>query len=304
MSASQTLRVGVHPQSPAGPLLQRAPALQDVRDALGSDVALVAYAHGTQTPEHFLGQRIDVGLTGATPPLTIQAAGADIVYLGVGQPRPDSGALVVPTDSPIRSVADLRERRVGFAVGSWHSAFVALALDAQGLGYEQIQAVSYVQTGGRLDPSRVDAWVARPEDIDSPEVRVLVRSGSLWSNRSVVFARRSALTDEAGVARAARLLTALQATGLWLGRHPDAAAALLEDISPVGRAALQRGFEIQPGAEGLSRPGADFLQEQQRAADVLSRAGVFAPIALAPTLDAPLLDQVWGRVAEANAPVH
>lgn len=302
MSASETLRVGVHPQSPSGPLLQRAPALQSARDALGSDVVLVAYAHGTQTPEHFLDQRIDVGLTGATPPLTIQAKGADIVYLGIGQPRPDSGALVVPADSPIRSVADLRDRRVGFAVGSWHSAFVALALDAHGLGYEQIQPVSYVQTGGRLDPSRVDAWVARPEDIDSPDVRVLVRSGALWSNRSVVFARRSALADEAGVARAARLLTALHATGLWLGRNPADAATLLEDISPVGRAALQRGFAIQPGAERLSRPDTDFLREQQRAADVLSRAGVFAPITLAPTLDAPLLDQIWSRVTETAAP--
>lgn len=295
MSQTEKIRVGIHPQSPAGPALLHAPALQAQRDALASDFLFFEYGHGTQTPDHFLAERIDIGLTGATPPLTIQALGGEVVYLATGQARPNSGALVVPADSSIQTIGDLIGKRIGFAVGSWHSAFVALALDSHQLGYEQITPVSYVDTSGRLDRTRVDAWVARPEDIDASDVRILLRSGDVWSNRSVVFARRHTLQD-AHLPALARLIEALDAAGQWLGRHPAEAAALLESISPVDKAALQRGFEVQPQAEYLSRPDRAFRDEQQHAADLLAQAAVFQPIDLQATLPNDTLDALWTRI--------
>ncbi|WP_371423088.1 ABC transporter substrate-binding protein [Tardiphaga sp.] len=278
-----SVKVGIHPQSPAGPILLRAPAFAGIREALRSEVEWVYYGHGTQTPKQFADGTIDVGLTGATPPIAIQAAGQDITYLAVGQPRPHSGAIVVPAASPVRDLAGLVGRRIGFALGSWHTAFVALALDGIGRSFRDIIPVSFVDSQGRVDPASVDAWVARPEEIDDPALRVLVAVGDVWSNRSVSFVRSEI------AARAprtlAKIVTALDQAGRWLGQNPREAAALLEDGSPVGRDALERGIRRQTGAEGLSVADDDFRSEQQRVADVLAQAGVLRSVRLSDAIN-------------------
>ncbi|MES2029776.1 MAG: ABC transporter substrate-binding protein [Pseudomonadota bacterium] len=278
-----SVKVGIHPQSPAGPILLWAPAFAGIREALRGEVEWVYYGHGTQTPKQFADGAIDVGLTGATPPIAIQAAGQDITYLAVGQPRPHSGAIVVPAASPVRDLAGLVGRSIGFAVGSWHTAFVALALDGIGRSFRDIIPVSFVDSQGRVDPASVDAWVARPEEIDDPALRVLVAVGDVWSNRSVSFVRSEI------VARAprtlAKIVTALDQAGRWLGQNPREAAALLEDGSPVGRDALERGIRRQTGAEGLSVADDDFRSEQQRVADVLAQAGVLRSVRLSDAIN-------------------
>lgn len=292
------VRIGIHPQSPAGPVLLHAPELASVRQALDGLVTWVEYAHGTQTPHQFTQNLIDVGLTGATPPLTIQSGGEDIVYLAVGQARPDSGAIVVPEHSPVSSLSDLAGKRIGFAVGSWHSAFVALALDTVGLSYKDITPVSFVETEGRVDPSRVDAWVARPEEIGLPGYRVLLRSGEVWSNRSVTFARRSVVQSHSRAL--ATFIAALDAAGRWMGQHPAEAGALLGQISPVNADAIARGIRAQTQAEGLSFPDATFYDEQQRAASLLADAGVFAPVRVNEARD-PAVIRIWESAQELRA---
>lgn len=294
---SRRIRIGIHPQSPAGPVLLRAPAFEAARQALADEVEWVWYAHGTMTPAQFASGAIDVALTGATPPITIQAAGADIVYLAVGQPRPRSGAIVVPKDSPVQRLEQLAGRRIGFAVGSWHTAFVALALDGAGRSFRDITPVSFVDSAGRVDPSAVDAWVARPEEIDAPDLRTLVAVGDVWSNRSVSFARREAVARAPAVL--GRFVAALDAAGRWLGRHPAEAAALLEQGSPVARDALERGIRQQSGAEGLGPADAAFAQEQQRVADVLAAAGVLAGVRIGDAVDNGSA-AVWAHAQEAR----
>jgi len=287
-----SVKVGIHPQSPAGPVLLRSPAFAGLRHALRNEVEWVYYGHGTQTPRQFADGAIDVGLTGATPPITIQSAGHEITYLAVGQPRPNSGAIVVPVDSRLRTLEELVGRRIGFALGSWHTAFVALTLDRIGRSYRDIVPVNFVDTQGRADPAMVDAWVARPEEIDDPSVRPLVRVGEIWSNRSVIFARGD--VSKRAPETLARVVGALDAAGRWLGANPAEAAALLEDGSPVGRDALERGIRRQTTAEGLSSADAAFAAEQQHVADVLAKAKVLQPVRLADSVN-ELSQVIWKR---------
>ncbi|ADO07888.1 Putative aliphatic sulfonates-binding protein precursor (plasmid) [Pantoea vagans C9-1] len=55
---------------------------------------------------------IDLAATGDAPPTFAQAAQADLVYLGHSPANPKTEAIVVPADSPIKSVADLKGKRV------------------------------------------------------------------------------------------------------------------------------------------------------------------------------------------------
>ncbi|MCQ4380178.1 ABC transporter substrate-binding protein, partial [Clostridioides difficile] len=67
---------------------------------------------GPQLREARNASSIDFGYTGAPPPVFAQAAGVPFVYVGAEPPAPHNEAVVVKADSPIRSVAGLRGKKI------------------------------------------------------------------------------------------------------------------------------------------------------------------------------------------------
>src|SRR2546430_11255786 len=50
-----------------------------------------------------------------------QAAGRDLLYVGAEPPKPESSAILVPSDSPLRTLADLKGDRKSTRLNSSHS---------------------------------------------------------------------------------------------------------------------------------------------------------------------------------------
>src|SRR5690242_15598360 len=117
---SNPITIGVHPNNPALFFLSHL----DLVDARWH-----RYTGGTTTGELLADGTIDVGGTGATPPIADQAAGLPVVYLAHSDPRPAHGTLLVTPDSEIQDVADLKGRRVALGIGSWQTLLLATALD-------------------------------------------------------------------------------------------------------------------------------------------------------------------------------
>lgn len=102
---------------------------------------------------------VDIGAVGDTPPIFAQAAGAKLVY--VASTPASQNAILVPKDSPIKTVAALKGKRVAFGKGSSSHALLVRALAHAGLAPKDITEVHLAPadataafTGGR-----VDAWV-------------------------------------------------------------------------------------------------------------------------------------------------
>lgn len=101
---------------------------------------------------------IDIGAVGDTPPIFAQAAGAKVVYVAA---YPAAGnAILVPKDSPIKTVADLKGKRVAVAKGSNSHAFTVRALAHVGLGLKDIEPVflAPADATAAFNAGRVDAW--------------------------------------------------------------------------------------------------------------------------------------------------
>ena len=82
---------------------------------------------------------IDFGTTGEAPPIFAQAAGAPIVYVGYEPPAPEAEAILVPKDSPLKRVADLKGKNIALNKGSNVHYLLVKALEKAGVAYSDIK---------------------------------------------------------------------------------------------------------------------------------------------------------------------
>ncbi|MGO4831629.1 PhnD/SsuA/transferrin family substrate-binding protein, partial [Rhizobiaceae sp. 2RAB30] len=99
----------------------------------GVAVKWVEFTAGPPLVEALNVGSIDVGWVGDAPPIFGQAAGSAIVYAAALPSNGQGEAIFVKTGSPIRSVADLKGKKVGVGKGtSAHNLLVA-ALEKEGI---------------------------------------------------------------------------------------------------------------------------------------------------------------------------
>jgi sulfonate transport system substrate-binding protein len=287
-----TVTVGVHPSNTSLFVLRRNGILEELLDDRGATVRWVDYEDGRRTAELLGAGEIDFGGTGNTPPLQAQADGLDVVYVAVSEPRPAHGVLVVHADSPIRTVADLRGRRVALAEGSYQTTLLAFALDQVGLGYDDVVRVPAPQGEGRrlFEAREVDAWVGGDPELAEAQragdLRELVDTAAVHSNRSVWFARRAFAEGRPELLDA--VVTALQQSDAWIEAHAREAAQVFARDVPGSPSVDSWEAALRRRPWGPRPVSEDFVAEQQRAADLLARHGILSrQIVVADAVPAP-----------------
>lgn len=109
--------------------------------AQGVAVRWIEFPGGPQMLEALNVGSIDFGNVGEAPPIFAQAAGADFVYIANEPPSPTAEAIVVRKDSPAKSVADLKRRRVALNKGSNVDFLFLELIDKAGLKPGDIEIV-------------------------------------------------------------------------------------------------------------------------------------------------------------------
>jgi sulfonate transport system substrate-binding protein len=123
-------------------------------------VKWVEFPAGPQLLEGLNVGAIDVGFVGEAPPIFAQAAGARFVYVGNDPAAPLAEALVVPKESAVKSVADLKGKRVALNKGSNVHYLLVKLLEKNGLKYSDITPVFLPPADARaaFEKGAVDAW--------------------------------------------------------------------------------------------------------------------------------------------------
>ena len=125
----------------------------------GIEVKWVEFSSGPPMMEAMNVGSIDYGAVGDSPPVFAQAAGAAIVY-AAGQPITNGQGILVPKDSPIHAIADLKGKRVGFTKGSSAHNVVVQTLEKANLTYADITPVYLTppDAGAAFANGSIDAW--------------------------------------------------------------------------------------------------------------------------------------------------
>ena len=158
--AAETLRIGYQKYGTLV-LLKAKGSLEKRLAEQGIEVQWTEFPGGPQLLEGLNVGSIDFGTTGEAPPVFAQSANSELVYVAWEPPAPQSVAMVVPQHSAIRTIADLRGKRIALNKGSNVHWLLLQILEEAGLGLNDVRIVytppKYPLTAS--DYLAVDAWM-------------------------------------------------------------------------------------------------------------------------------------------------
>lgn len=236
-------------------------------------VKWIEFPAGPQLLEGLNVGSVDIGTVGEAPPIFAQAAGANLVYIGNEPPSPGSEAIVVPRGSGLRSVAELKGKKVALNKGSNVHFLLLKALEKAGVDYAAIQPVYLTPADARaaFERGAVDAWVIWDPFLAAAEkqlgARVLVTGQGLVSNHQFYLAARPFAEQHADVVR--EVLDELARVDDWGRSHPREVSAILAaqtGLAPdvVALAAGRYAYGVRPITP-------EVLAEQQKIADAFHK---------------------------------
>lgn len=280
-AAVKEIRVGYQKNGVLVMARQRA-TLEDHFKPAGIDVKWVEFSSGPPMMEAMNVGSVDFGAVGDSPPVFAQAAGAAIVY-AAGQPITNGQGILVPQNSAIRSIAELRGKRIGFTKGSSAHNIVVQTLEKAGLTYNDITPVYLTppDAGPAFANGSIDAWAIWDPYFAIGETkqngRILVNAREITKSNSFFIANRDFARNHGPVLQ--EIIDVIASTAAWSESHRDEVAKSLSAVTGIPLdiqtiAANRQAFKIGPVTD-------DIIETQQGVADRFFKLGLIPrPIAI------------------------
>lgn len=277
-NADQTLRIGYQKSSTLLTLLKARGSLEQRLKAEGIRVTWHEFPSGLPLLEALNLGNIDISADVAdTVPVFTQAAGAKLTYFARETPSPTAQAILVPADSTLKTLADLKGKRVAVTKAAGSHYLLIQALAQAGLTFKDISPAYLIPADGRaaFENRKVDAWVTWGPYVASAQrqqnARILADGSKLATYQRYYLAGSDYAKAHPEVLQ--QVYLALREAGTWTKSHPAQAARILGplwgnlDSATVQQANARRSYDVQP-----VKP--ENLGEQQRIADAFYREGL------------------------------
>lgn len=238
--------------------------------AEGVEVEWKEFPAGPPLLEALNAGAIDIGPVGESPPIFAQAAGADLIYAASIVPNPKGSGVLVQQDSPIKTVSDLKGKKVAFAKGSSANLLIVQLLEKAGLKYSDIQPVYLPPADARAAfvQGNADAWVIWDPFYAAGETgiksRVIADGTGVNKIGGYYITSRKFTTERPKILKA--ILEEVRDLEDWSAKNRDEVASILVDAlkldaTAVKKATQRREFGLRPVTD-------DLIAEQQKVADV------------------------------------
>jgi sulfonate transport system substrate-binding protein len=269
-SPAKELRIGYQKAASLFVLQKAQGTLEKKLAPLGVGAKWVEFPAGPQLLEGLNVGSIDIGYVGEAPPIFAQAAGAKFVYIGNDPAAPEAEAIVVPKDSAIKSVADLKGKKVALNKGSNVHYLLIKQLEKHGLKYSDIQPVFLPPADARaaFERGSVDAWAIWDPFLSAAEkqvgARILVNGRGVVSNHLFYLGARDFVETNPKVITA--LFEDLAERAKWLTANLPATAKLIAPIQGLDVDIVLSSLNRYP--LGVVPVSAAVAAEQQKVANL------------------------------------
>lgn len=250
--------------------------------ANGTQVKWIEFTSGPPMMEAISNGSVDFGAVGDSPPIFAQAANANILY-AAASPISNGQGILVPPNSAIKTIADLKGKRIGFTKGSSAHNVVVLTLAKAGLTYEDITPVYLAppDAGPAFANGSIDAWAVWDPYFAIGEkkqnARILINAHEVGKTNAFFIANRDFANAQQATLR--EIIAGLAVAATWAEGHRDDVAKSLHEITGVPLdiqtvAAQRASFSIGPVSD-------DVIETQQGVADRFYKLGLIPrPIAV------------------------
>ena len=252
-------------------LKERAEGLQKQLADEHARVEWVEFQAGPPILEAMRAGAVDIGYVGETPPVFAQAGGVPFVYVATDAPAPLSEAILVPKDSKLTKVSELKGKHIALNRGSNVHYLLVRALEEAGLTLSDVQVTYLAPPDARsaFEGGQLDAWVIWDPFQAAAEARgarVLRDGKGLVDNRFYYVARRDFAESEPKLLQLA--LAEFERLTAWARTRPEEVAQILARSSGIAYEALLQSerrhtYQLEPVTP-------EVLGKQQKIADTFS----------------------------------
>ncbi|PRD18304.1 UNVERIFIED_CONTAM: ssuA [Trichonephila clavipes] len=268
---AETLRIGYQKYGTLV-LLKAKGTLEKRLAEQGVEVKWTEFPGGPQLLEGLNVGSVDFGVTGETPPVFAQAAGADLLYVAHEPPAPTGEAILVPKDSAIKSVSELKGKKVALNKGSNVHYLLVRALEDAGLKYSDIQPVYLPPADARaaFERGSVDAWVIWDPFQSAAEHQLQARSlrdgSGLVDNHQFYLATRPYAEKNPQVIGV--LVEEIRGVGEWVQGNLDEATSQVAPLIGLSPEITRQAVERQGYGARFITP--QVVEAQQKIADTFT----------------------------------
>lgn len=258
-------------------LLVKAQKLLEKRfEPQGVTVKWVEFPFGPPLLEALGAGAVDYGYTGDSPPVFAQAAHGRLVYAAAIPARGYGQGIVVPRGSAIRSIADLKGKKVGVGKASSAHNLLIASLESAHLKWEDITPVYLAPADAAAAFSRgaIDAWSIWDPYLAIAELNADARQLELdrdaTAQNSFFLANSDFAAKHPDIVRGVN--EEIEKAAKWAETHRGEVAALYAEASGVALAAQKKSVDRAEFAVG---PLDDkVIGQQQSVADRFHRLGL------------------------------
>jgi len=294
------LRIGYQKSAANLVILKQQGALEKRFPA--TKVSWIEFPAGPQLLEALSAGSLEFGLTGDAPPVFAQAAGKELVYVGAEPPKPDSSAILVLRDSPLKTLPELKGKKIALQKGSSAHYLLVRAVEKAGLQWSDITPIYLTPADARaaFERKSVDAWAIWDPFYSATQLsiqaRALATGRGLSSNNSFYLASLPLANQYPDTIAA--LFEELTKADKFVQENRPQAIKLIADFSGLDAGVVSLFLQRRP-ASPVAPLNATAKQDQQKVADAFLKLGLIPkPVQVA--------DIVWTapgvRLAAATKP--
>ncbi|AFY31725.1 aliphatic sulfonate ABC transporter substrate-binding protein [Calothrix sp. PCC 7507] len=266
----KVLRVVRSKQLTALASLEKKGILEKRLASLGYKVEWPEFLAGPQQLEALNAGGLDIASTAESPPIFSQAAGVPLVYLAANSTDGKAISLLVPVNSPVKKVKDLKGKKVAFQKASIGHYLLLRALEKEGLKLTDVESVFLPppDANAAFSQNKVDAWFIWEPFVTRNEQkkvgRILIDGGNgLRDTNNYYSTTRKFYQENPEVIKV--FLEELQKEQVWAKNHPKELAQILAPVTQVDAPTLEvmhskYDFALVPITEQI-------IQKQQEVAD-------------------------------------
>jgi sulfonate transport system substrate-binding protein len=243
-------------------------------DGIDYDIDWKEFTSGPPLLEALNSGSIHVGGVGNTPPLFAAAAKGEFKVAQAATYGGTGDAIVVPKDSPVKDVKDLKGKKVAVAVGSSANYNLLAQLNEAGLSYDdvEVQELQPADALAAFSSGHVDAWAIWEPFTSQAEIDAgakVIADGRSLANGYVFQVASDAALDEKATATALQdYLTRIAKAQVWSKTHQEEWAKVWSEETGLSEkitlaAVKKRDVELVPVDDAV-------VDSEQKMADSFS----------------------------------